>query len=310
MNSLELTFSASDRPRTQYSWQILGRREGAARTKPFLAAAVFRQHGCPGTENDDAMLFERMLSERRHRGAPSAAMRRATVLAIGALMLAGCETTAQQQHEARWAYGRTLGEQIRGCTSRLRAEPDFAPIYQRLDFGRGGAGPSLAQRMDRARPTAQEAATLVRWHAAEAECRDLTIDGLRPVFPELTDIIVRGSADRDRVLLALANRELRWSEAVDRLEQINTAVRSDIAHFARRYRASVARAHSREVAARNAALGAALSVLAAGAAGAAEYAAARRPVVVVPTQPIAPLPTRLQTNCRFIGPPINELQCN
>lgn len=256
------------------------------------------------------MLSGRLLSAPAIGRATIAAVVRAACLPLAVLVIAACETTAQQQDQARRAYVTELGASIRECTSRLRARPEFAPLYERMSVGRDGGGPSLAQRMDRARPTPEEAATIVRWHAAEAECRELTIGGIRRVFPEVAELMVARSAERDRVFLALANRDLRWNDAVDRLAQIAAAMRADLARFRSTYRASVARAHSQEVARRDAAIAGVLNALAAGASGVAEgYAATRQPAVLVPVQPIGPTTTRIQTNCRFIGPPINEMQC-
>lgn len=232
-------------------------------------------------------------------------------LLLTAFALVGCEATTTEQRARDWqSQMRSALQPAAECGRRVREDPSHAIVYERLPDLISRPAATLAQRGNAARPTADEAAAVERWHADSAVCMQMALSVLDRGFPDLARIIESAAERQDRVLQSVVKREIRWADANERLRESRASYRSDLEALRQRGRASYANARAREVQQRNAALGAVLGALGEGAAGAAEYAAARRPLVIVPVQPTAPPPARLQTTCRYIGPPYNETQCN
>lgn len=114
-------------------------------------------------------------------------LRVANVAALAlAILLLGCQTTAQTQANEFQARARTLSRNLASCYEPIQSDPQFATLYRRLHLSMGRGEPTLSQRSDQMRPTIEEAGSLEDWHKAEAPCRQIAASGLRSLSSDLT----------------------------------------------------------------------------------------------------------------------------
>jgi hypothetical protein len=129
--------------------------------------------------------------------------RGSVALALVVLVLSGCAAAPPP--------APTAMEQGRACSEALRAQPDFAFVYERLPAS--AAGMPLARLNDPALPTPEEAAALGRWHEANIACRRHYLASAAQASSAHVAALGAQYGRADAIYAALAERRIAWGEA-------------------------------------------------------------------------------------------------
>jgi hypothetical protein len=147
---------------------------------------------------------------------PSAFGRLCGSLLVASLVLAGCQTAAENELVASRAAFDAGSAQAEACFGAVAGKPEYAQIAQRTGLI-AGIDPTLAQLSDNAVPSPEEARLLLAWDAEITSCRQIFLDALGRSFPELQMVQAESYAHRNQAILALVRREASWGAVNQRL---------------------------------------------------------------------------------------------
>jgi hypothetical protein len=141
------------------------------------------------------------------------------ILALGILLLAmcGCATAAEQEMARMRDTSERVGSVVDNCWSRAQAQDAYAALSNKVIL-KSSVSPTLVQRIDASKPTADERRILGDFHRDWlTPCRTAVIEGSVAILPALRPAMLRYGEREDDVYTALMQGRLTWGEANSQL---------------------------------------------------------------------------------------------
>jgi hypothetical protein len=180
------------------------------------------------------------------------------ILTLGILLLAmgGCATAAEQEMTRMRDTTERAGAVTESCWSRMQAQDGYAELSARLAL-KIHVPPTLAQRADASRPTAEERRALSALHRDWlTPCRTAMIDGLVAALPALHRSLILYAEREDAVYAALVQGRLTWGDANTQLVVLRRETADATREITSQVTQSLHEQHAHEMAHRAAALSA------------------------------------------------------
>jgi len=170
-------------------------------------------------------------------------------LALGFLLLAmgGCATAAEQELTRMRDTSERAIAVTGGCWSQARAQDSYAALSSRLAL-KYDVPPTLAQRSDTSKPTAEDRQTLSDLHRDWlAPCRKAMIDGSVAILPTLHRPMLSYAEREDAVYAGLVQGRLTWGEANTQLTAIRLETTNAMHELASQAAQELKRQHADEI---------------------------------------------------------------
>jgi hypothetical protein len=171
------------------------------------------------------------------------------ILALGALLLAvgGCATAAQHEMTRMNDTSERAIAATDGCWSKAEAQDAFAALRTKVTL-KFSVQPTLVQRADTGKPTAEERQTLSDLHRDWLmPCRNVMIDGSVAILPALHRTMMRYAEREDAVYAGLVLGRLTWGDANTELAAIRLETTNGMYDIASRTAQDLQRQHALEV---------------------------------------------------------------
>jgi len=171
------------------------------------------------------------------------------ILALGILVLAlgGCATAAEQEMGRMRDTSERAIAVTGSCWSRARAQDSYAALSNRLAL-KYEVPPTLAQRSDTTKPTAEDRQALSDLHRDWlTPCRKAMIDGSVAILPALHRAMLRYAEREDAVYAALVQGRLTWGEANTQLVAIRLEMSHSMHEIASQAAQELRRQHADEI---------------------------------------------------------------
>lgn len=170
-------------------------------------------------------------------------------------LMAGCATLQQQQGQYIRATLQQGVADSKACVSAVYAK--YPSLYM-LDLTTGE--PSMAQLTDETRPTPEQARLESARYDDLRPCRERFRSTFATVRPDLVPILDDQWAADEQLVALVVERKITWAEDARRIQQLQAAMRSQIAAANRELRAEI-NAENQTRAARAAAVASILAVM-------------------------------------------------
>lgn len=133
------------------------------------------------------------------------------------------------------------------CWSRARAQDGYAALSNRLTL-KYDVPPTLAQRSDTGKPTAEDRQMLSDLHRDWlTPCRKATIDGSVAILPALRRTMLRYAEREDAVYAGLVQGRLTWGDANTQLAAIRLETTNAMDEIASQAAQELRRQHAHEI---------------------------------------------------------------
>jgi hypothetical protein len=171
------------------------------------------------------------------------------ILALGILVLSlgGCATAAEQEMTRMRDTSERAIAVTGSCWSRARAQDSYTALSSRLAL-KYEVPPTLAQRSDTGKPTAEDRQTLSDFHRDWlTPCRKAMIDGSVAILPALHRAMLRYAEREDAVYAGLVQGRLTWGEANTELVAVRLEMSNTMHELASQAAQDLRRQHAQEL---------------------------------------------------------------
>ena len=175
-------------------------------------------------------------------------------IALGALVLAGCATQAQQQAQMMMSNSESALAQVNSCTTSIYNSPDYAPLRPHIPLDLRQV--TLEQLADTRKITKSEVKAIYAVHPKLQSCRQNYLDQIVQTTPSLASIEAATFSRNNLDIVKLVHGKLTWGQFVERTQSVFAEGAEQLSTEAQRILAGLQQSHEAELARRQAAFNA------------------------------------------------------